>query len=390
METSMAKKRSRKNKPRDTTSSHSLPFLNEPSTSLFPSKGELLRLVAVLAIAASVSATCHFIIQFLNRRPKPFCDSVDLLPPDSLYRQDFCEPCPTNAHCHDGKFECVRGYQKHGKMCIEDGVINRRAKELSELLEQYICDAHARVLCGEAGNIWFQEADVARTLDEQIAKRFSFLKDDDLEYAKLKSMERVESSLERRDNFNGIKEIKCPESLAVLHKSTSCLMRQWIHRNIGLIILSTFLLIVSLRILWRIHQRRVLSKRTEQLYNQVCDILEDNALNCCKGDRNESEPWVVASWLRDHLLLPKERKNVLLWKKVEELIQEDSRIDQYPRIIKGESKIVLEWQVDGTLSSKIKRMQAAEKSRSGGNVSASSMHQEKKDRKPIFGVKLFS
>lgn len=46
--------------------------------------------------------------------------------------------------------------------------------------------------------------------------------------------------------------------------------------------------------------------------------------------------------------------------------------------------------VDGTLSSKIKRMQAAEKSRSGGNVSASSMHQEKKDRKPLFGVKLFA
>jgi hypothetical protein len=112
------------------------------------------------------------------------------------------------------------------------------------------------------------------------------------------------------------------------------------------------------------------------------------------------------------------------------LIQEDSRIDQYPRIIKGESKIVLEWQgttsflacthkfvarsgwltllfclyfkkclcslssgnfvVDSTLSSKIRRMQAAEKSRSGDNFSASSMHEEKKERKPIFGVKLFA
>lgn len=51
--------------------------------------------------------------------------------------------------------------------------------------------------------VQFQEADVARILDEQIAKRFSFLKDDDLKYAKLKSMERVESSLERRDNLNG-------------------------------------------------------------------------------------------------------------------------------------------------------------------------------------------
>jgi hypothetical protein len=29
---------------------------------------------------------------------------------------------------------------------------------------------------------------------------------------------------------------------------------------------------------------------------------------------------------------------------VEELILEDSRIDQYPKVVKGESKVVLEWQ----------------------------------------------
>jgi hypothetical protein len=85
METSAAKKRLRRSKPRDNTSSHHLPFLNEPSASLFPSKVELLRLVAVLAIAASVSTACHFIIRFLNRRPKPFCDSIDLVPPDTMF-----------------------------------------------------------------------------------------------------------------------------------------------------------------------------------------------------------------------------------------------------------------------------------------------------------------
>lgn len=29
---------------------------------------------------------------------------------------------------------------------------------------------------------------------------------------------------------------------------------------------------------------------------------------------------------------------------VEELLLEDSRIDQYPKVIKGEAKVVLEWQ----------------------------------------------
>lgn len=87
------------------------------------------------------------------------------------------------------------------------------------------------------------------------------------------------------------------------------------------------------------------------------------------------EPWVVAAWLRDYLLLPNERKDPFLWKKVcpcllvsffffllllleevsmhaqtklllqvEELVQEDSRVDQYPKLLKGEQKVVWEWQ----------------------------------------------
>jgi len=37
---------------------------------------------------------------------------------------------------------------------------------------------------------------------------------------------------------------------------------------------------------------------------------------------------------------------------VEEFIQEDSRIDQYPKLVKGESRAVLEWQVEGALRSR--------------------------------------
>lgn len=74
------------------------------------------------------------------------------------------------------------------------------------------------------------------------------------------------------------------------------------------------------------------------------------------------EPWVIASRLRDHLLLPRERRDPLLWTKVEELIQEDSRIDRYPKIIKGEQKVVWEWQVEGSLSlSKLKKRRETQK-----------------------------
>ncbi|KAH9297323.1 hypothetical protein KI387_029005, partial [Taxus chinensis] len=83
----------------------------------------------------------------------------------------------------------------------------------------------------------------------------------------------------------------------------------------------------------------------------VCEALEEKAF-MEKSKSDVGEPWVVASRLRDHLLLPRERKNTSLWKKVEELIQEDSRIDQYPKLVKGESRIVFEWQVEGALCSR--------------------------------------
>jgi hypothetical protein len=66
------------------------------------------------------------------------------------------------------------------------------------------------------------------------------------------------------------------------------------------------------------------------------------------GSSDETK-WVVASRLRDHLLLPSERKLKTLWKEVELMVQEDSRIDQYQKMVKGESRIVWEWQVEGAL-----------------------------------------
>lgn len=47
----------------------------------------------------------------------------------------------------------------------------------------------------------------------------------------------------------------------------------------------------------------------------MCEILEEHAL-VARSLNGEGEPWVVASWLRDHLLLPKERKDMTLWQKV--------------------------------------------------------------------------
>lgn len=43
---------------------------------------------------------------------------------------DICEPCPKNGECLNGNLECVHGYKKRGRSCVEDGEINQTAKEL--------------------------------------------------------------------------------------------------------------------------------------------------------------------------------------------------------------------------------------------------------------------
>jgi hypothetical protein len=100
----------------------------------------------------------------------------------------------------------------------------------------------------------------------------------------------------------------------------------------------------------------------EELYDQVCDFLEENAVASNSAETSNCEPWVIASWLRDYLLLPRERRDPLLWTKVEELIKEDSRIDRYEKLLKGEKKVVWEWQVEGSLSlSKLKKQRETQK-----------------------------
>ncbi|PIA50018.1 hypothetical protein AQUCO_01300625v1 [Aquilegia coerulea] len=343
------------------SSSSSYGFFKEPSPDLFPSKEDIFRLFGVITIAVSVAIACNYGVNVLNFKPKPFCDS------DGAYEDlnpEFCEPCPKNGECINGNLECLHGYKRHGRSCVEDGEINQTAKKLSELVKHRVCEAYVRFSCERIGAIWVQESELWNELDEHQMKETFGLKNESYAYSKHKAMETIDSSLETRADLHGIKELKCPDWLAEQYKPLSCYIRQWVYCHALIIVPVSALLvgIVTILILSirRIRRSQYLSTRAEQLYHQVCDILEESAM-AAKNVNGKSEPWVVASRLRDHLLLPKERRDPFLWKKVEELVQEDSRLDQYPKLVKGESKVVWEWQVEGSLSSSSKGVKEAER-----------------------------
>ncbi|XP_021306552.1 uncharacterized protein LOC8081569 isoform X1 [Sorghum bicolor] len=410
------------------------PSAAEPPPGLFPAREDLVRLLAVICIAAAAAAACSV----LNRRPEPFCDSPQS-PDDYADGTDSCQPCPLNGRCVDGELECVQGFKRQDKACIEDGLLSQTANKISELLQLWICNQHARALCGQPAEILFQQHDVSNAIDELLSKTPAGLTEAGIQLVKTRVLESSQDFFDTTFTSNKVKVFKCPELVAELHMPLACRVRQWISRNTICVATFCILLAALLWILWIIYRRRALSNRAEQIYEQVCEILEDNAINA-KIDNSNCEPWVVTSWLRDHLLVPRERKNAFLWKKVygsqgriqqsgvlrrppyltsktpppplqiamlhaivgasvhdesysrqmttyqgdrlksndwnqhlellvEELILEDSRIDQYPKVIKGESKVVYEWQASGSLSAKIKKVQGARvKSRTGGGA----------------------
>ncbi|KAF8027247.1 hypothetical protein BT93_E0225 [Corymbia citriodora subsp. variegata] len=328
--------------PPPPSASRRSPIALEPPRHLFPSKQELLRLVVVLAIASSVAVACNFLANFLRPQTKPFCDS-DLDALDAF--ADDCEPCPSHGECHKGKLDCARGYRKLGRSCVEDGDINETARKLSEWVENHLCESNAQLLCYGMGTAWVPAEEIWNDLDgHPLMKNFGwdtaiFI------YTKQKAIEATGKIMQNRTEVSGMKELKCPDSVAEHFKPYTCRIRLWIFKHVLLVVPVSLLLVASAMLIWKVRCRWHLSTRVEELYHQVCDILEDNALTS-KNSNGETEPWVVAARLRDHLLLPKERKDRVLWKKVEELVQEDSRIDRYPKLVKGESKVVWEWQVE--------------------------------------------
>lgn len=246
-------------------------------------------------------------------------------------------------------------------MCVEDSSINEAAKKLSKLVEGLLCEEHAQYSCTGTGTgtVWVQGNQLWEKVNESKIMDEYGLSEAVYAHAMKRAMEALRKVLETRLNDHGIEELKCPPLLVLHYTPVSCRIQQWILEHALLLVPACALLLGCVFTLLKFRRRYYLSVKAEHIYNEACDVLEEKAVSA-RSMTGEHEPWVVASLLRDHLLSPKERKDPMLWKKVEQLVQEDSRLERYPKMVKGECKVVWEWQVEGSLSSSGKRKKAKE------------------------------
>lgn len=217
-----------------------LKSIKEPPRDFFPSKDDLAALLTVLFIACLVFVSCNFFVSRLSsRHPRPFCDtdadSLDLL-------SDVCEPCPRHGECRDGKLECLHGYRKHGRLCIEDGVINEAVNKLVEWLESHLCEANAKFLCDGIGIVWVKEGNIWDDLDGKELMESIGSDNTTLIYAKSKVLETIGGLFHTRQNSLGIKELKCPDLLAESYKPFTCRIRHWVLQH-AFVVLPVFLLV---------------------------------------------------------------------------------------------------------------------------------------------------
>uniref|UniRef100_A0A453JBU6 Uncharacterized protein n=1 Tax=Aegilops tauschii subsp. strangulata TaxID=200361 RepID=A0A453JBU6_AEGTS len=104
--------------------------------------------------------------------------------------------------------------------------------------------------------------------DELLSKDAARLSDDGIKVVKERVLQSAHGFLETTSTYDKVQAFKCPELAAELHRPLSCQARQWVSSNIVFVMTFCVLSAGLLKILWSIYQRRALSKRAEQIYEQ--------------------------------------------------------------------------------------------------------------------------
>ncbi|CAM6100931.1 unnamed protein product [Calypogeia fissa] len=323
-------------------------------------QGQVIQVLAMAVVAWLVATGGFKAVEWVQQQLKPFCDSNSTSVGGI---QDDCIPCPEHGSCRDGALECFVGYKRVGKSCVEDKEIDQTAEKLLVFLTNHICGLAASAVCdGASGAVRLTDDEAQAYLIEQGVKEQLGLADKSWQLVWEKMAGIAAGSIAKLNDLDGKRTFSCPTEFVQKYKPLKCKIREWIWANLLILVLTSPVVFLGTSSTIKCVRHRKITARAQAVYLQVCEALEERALE--SRDMGEGEPWVVVSRLRDHVLLPSERKWKALWKQIEDFVTEDSRIDQYQMKVKGEMKIVWEWQVEGALRTPNVRKKVLQKTQS--------------------------
>eukprot|EP00850_Spirogloea_muscicola_P005897 SM000027S09678 [mRNA] locus=s27:750433:753590:+ [translate_table: standard] len=215
---------------------------------------------------------------------------------------------------------------------------------------EHVCRQRGRSLCGLPAADWLSEQDLEAALVAGGAGQ-------EPQFVLRRAVAHATESLESRQTASGAVEYTCSAAAAAAFRPLHCRLGQWAAAHWWVLLGLMLVAVVALRYVWKARRHWALLRRAEEIYHQVCAELEEHAVEsqATSGAGEAKPPWIVGARLRDHLLRPRERKQRALWDEVERLVRDDARIDQYPRLVKGQSRTVWEWQTEGALLSPLQR-----------------------------------
>ncbi|MCO5580467.1 hypothetical protein L7F22_034335 [Adiantum nelumboides] len=306
-----------------------------PSSEPMPLTEQLLQFAAVVVVAAVVAFLGITFVEWWKRQSLPFCDSYQS---SNLYP---CVPCPENARCIGGDMECCSGFNRQGTICVRDKEVEKAVKAIEEIIVWKVCGQYTLPFCKRIGPEKLTMLEAAEILENAKLEGVRGIIPENFKFASQQGLETAKNRLTNKQNFEGLLELQCPTDLLEYYKPYRCRAQEWLLSHCSTLLILILLMLFAGIVLGGAYRSFKVSKRAEQLYAQVCEELEENSCNNASGN----EKWIVASHLRDHLLTVRERQDNIVWHKVEQMVSKDSRIDQYPKLVKGESKVVWEWQV---------------------------------------------
>ncbi|GJQ09573.1 hypothetical protein GpartN1_g1364.t1 [Galdieria partita] len=267
----------------------------------------------------------------------PFCDSNDLKVADD------CRPCPTHGTCSAGELICDQGFIEFGGKCVEDKKFSVVAKDIKNRLEHILRKRAGMVLCGTA--TVQKEMDNAQLYKEILLSFGNKLPLDETRFVRafteaFYSIVNDSGSLDKFECRQEGEILWCQALQPIL--PLSCRLKFFVLQEWWKILLTASLIIGVSRLYFWFRWRRWIEKQsktiTEEVYRQ---LTESSQLTSPVREKKK----VVVTRLRDDLLHDQSllKWKDVIWRKVVERINNDSRVLKRREIVNDLPQLVWEW-----------------------------------------------
>jgi len=263
--------------------------------------------------------------------------TIQFCSPDSS-SSSTCILCPEHGTCNQGVLQCDDGFVRYGVQCVEDPELNKMAESIAEAINVLLMDARGKYQCGETEHYSLTTFELQDALNKtgrypHDKMGLAFNKALDIMIADPTSFNlTIEDGGNRFSTNKMLLSLSCMAKLALYGYLPHLVA---IVAGVGAVLVGRF---------W--HRKK--AHRTQEVQNLASMVLLELQAKR-ESARGGGDHGIVVDHLRDKLLHGRREKDKYsLWRRVQALVQADSRVGEYASWKNGEQVTSWEWRMDQT------------------------------------------